>query len=222
MIKRKITIGNYDTAAHGWTLTSWAFSEAQQKTNYIDIPGGDGTWDASTSLTDGIPIYSDRTFSATLECSEGDRLYRESLISQMVNELDGLQWDIELPDDQYHHIEGRVHVARKYNDMAHASVTVTATCKPWKFSNSDKVTKLTASATEKKAELNNNGRRAVVPVLTVTGTGASILLKYGTASKALGAGTYKWADLLLTPGNHVLTYSGSGTLTVTYREAVLE
>ncbi|MBP3590273.1 MAG: hypothetical protein J6J61_06825 [Muribaculaceae bacterium] len=222
MIKRKITIGTYDTAAHGWTLTSWSLSEAQQKTNYINIPGGDGTRDASTALTDGIPTYNDRIFTATLECSEGDRLHRESLIREMVNELDGMRWDIELPDDDLHHIEGRVHVARLYNDPAHGSVRVTATCKPWKFNNTDTVATLTASTTAKTAELKNNGRRAVVPTLKVTGTGANVLLKYGTASMAMGPGTYQWADLLLTPGSHRITYSGTGTLVVSYREAVLE
>ena len=101
-MKRKITIGSYDTAAHGWTLVEWAFSEALQKTNYLYIPGADGSLDASTALSDGIPRYSEREFTATLEISTGDRLQREAVIREMINTLDGFRWSIELPDDEYH------------------------------------------------------------------------------------------------------------------------
>lgn len=222
MTKRKIVIGGYDTAANGWTLTACKLSDPALKANYVNIPGGDGSWDLSTALTDGQPRYSDRTLTATLECSEGDRLSRETLIRQMINELDGLRHDIELPDDSYHHINGRVHIARNYSDLAHASVTVTATCKPWRYNNAETVVTLTAQTTERTARLVNNGRLAVVPLLTVSGSGASVRLVYGSASLALSAGEYKWPDLLLTPGAHSLTYSGTGTLKITYREAVLE
>lgn len=222
MTKRTFIFGNYNTAAHGWTLTGWNLSDAQQKTNRVDKPGGDGSWDLSTVTTDGIPRYSDRDLTVFLECSEGTRLHREDLIREMANKLDGLRWDIELPDDEFHHMSGRVHVAREYNDLAHCAVTVTAVCDPWKYSNSDTVIRLTATAAEQTAELVNNGRRAVVPVLTVAGEGANIRVVYGSSSLALGAGVHQWADLLLTPGSHRVTYSGTGTLAFSYREAVLE
>lgn len=328
MEKRKIVFGTYDTAAKGWTLTGWKLSDAVQKTHFIDKPGGDGSWNFSTILTQGIPRYSNRQLAAFFECSEGDRLSREALIREMVNTLDGMEVDIYLPDDPYHHARGLLHVAREYNDMAHARVSVTATCEPWKHANEETVYTLTVEPTkvdgavvftqktidlskgsvvagfqmkieaglqyivywngtayvctaytsdgqtnlgnasiydptatdtgepfvifgfggtsnsiytsdtnktvslkiteavdgigEQKATLINNGRRAVVPVLQVIGSGASMTLKYGQASLALSEGTHKWPDLLLTPGSHELTYSGSGSLVVTYREAVLE
>lgn len=220
MQKRKILIGEYDTAANGWTLTGWKLSDAEQKTKYIEKVNGDGSWDMSTALTDGIPKYKDRSLSITLECSEGTRLEREETIRYMINLLDGVRWPIYLPDDEHHYIVGRVHVVREYNDLAHAAVTVTAVCEPWKYANSETVVALTAATTKKTVTLYNRGKRAVVPTLKVTGT--SVLLEYGTASKALSAGTYQWTDLLLTTGSHLLTYSGTGSVVVSYREAVLE
>lgn len=222
MEKRRISFGTYDTAANGWTLTGWQLSPAEEKTSYVDVPGADGSVDLSTSLTGGVATYHNRELVATFECSDGDRLSREARIRAMVNALDGTRVDIELPDDPNHHINGRVHVAREYNDLAHCAVTVTAVCKPWKESNAETVITLTASTTKRTARLINNGRRASVPLLTVTGTSANLLLAYGSASKAFSAGTYKWPDLFLTPGAHELTYSGAGTLAITYREAVLE
>lgn len=219
MQKRKILIGDYDTAAFGWTLAAWKLADPTQKTKYEDKPSGDGSWDLSTALTDGIPRYTDRELTVTLELSEGTRLEREEIIRYMVNLLDGLRWPICLPDDDLHYITGRVHVAREYNDPAHAAVTVTAICEPWKYANTETVVTLTATSTARSTTLYNSGRRAVVPTLTVTG---SVVLGFGASTLSLSAGTYTWPDLLLTTGRHVLTYSGSGTVVLTYREAVLE
>lgn len=220
MVKRTIAFGTYDTAANGWTLTGWQLSPAEQKTNFVERTGGDGSWDLSTALTDGQPRYYDRTLTVTLEHSGGDRLNREAIIRQMVNQLDGQRLNIELPDDPFHYITGRLHVAREYNDPAHAAVTVTAVCSPWKYSTPETTVTLTAATSKKTAQLVNNGRLAVVPTLTVTGS--SVLVEFGNLSKALGTGTHQLPDLLLTSGTHTLTYSGTGTLAIKYREAVLE
>lgn len=219
MQKRKIVIGDYDTAAFGWTLAAWKLDPAVQKTNFEQKPLGDGSWDLSTALTDGIPRYNDRNLTITLELSEGTRLEREEVIRYMVNLLDGQRWDIHLPDDDLHYITGRVHVVRDYNDLAHARVTISATCEPWKYAKAETVVTLMAVNTTQSATIYNGGRRAVVPTLTVTGSG---VLSFDTTSLSLSPGTYKWPDLLLTPGGHALTYSGSGTVVLTYREAVLE
>ena len=220
MVKRTIVFGGYNTAANGWTLTGWQLSPAEQKTNFVERTGGDGSWDLSTALTDGQPRYYDRTLTVTLEHSGGDRLGREAIIRQMVNLLDGIRTNIELPDDPFHYITGRLHVAREYNDPAHAAVTVTAVCSPWKYSNLETTVTLTAATAKKTAQLVNNGRLAVVPMLTVTGS--SVLVEFGNLSKAMSAGTHQLPDLLLTSGTHTLTYSGTGTLAIKYREAVLE
>lgn len=222
MTKRKIIFGGYDTAAHGWTLSAWTLGAATPKTNYVAKNGGDGSWDLSTALTDGIVKYNTRNLAVDLETSEGNRLEREATIREMINELDGQRVDIELPDDPYHYISGRLHVVRSYNDMAHGAVKVTAVCDPWKYSVAETVINLTASATEKTARLVNNGRRAVVPVLTVTG--GAINLNYNGVLLSVSAGTYQAPDMLLTPGAHELKYSAptTSTLKITYREAVLE
>lgn len=221
MQKRRVTFGGYDTAVRGWTLTSWKLSDAEQKTNLVDKTGGDGSWDFSTALTEGVPRYKDRKLTATFECSEGTRETREAVINHMINTLDGFREVIFLPDDSGVYLVGLIHVARNYNDPAHASVTVTATCEPWRHSNQETIYTLTATTSKQTTVLVNDGRRAVVPTLTIEGTNASVLLEYGSVSKTFPAGTYQWPDLLLKPGTHSVKYSGTGKVIVTYREAVL-
>lgn len=220
MQKRGMVIGNYDTAARLWTLTGWTLSDPAQVTSLLDIPGRrKGPLDLSTANTDGDPVYGSRTLEATFETSEGDRPEREERISYMVNALDGYELEITLPDDPHRFIVGRVSVKRIYNDMTHASVAVAATCEPWRYSAAETVVVLVAETASKSAMLVNTGRLAVVPTLTVSG--GDVRLVVGNTSKAMSPGTYIMPDLLLPKGGVAITYSGTGTLVVTYREGVL-
>lgn len=219
MEKRGIIFGTYDTAEHGWTLTGWQLGAAEPKTNYVEKVGGDGSWDLSTAMTDGIVKYKDRPLTVSLELSEGDRLSRERAIKELINNLHGRRVDIHLPDDPYDHLSGRLSINREYNDLAHAAVTVSAVCDPWKYLNHEITATVTATSAGQEAELLNEGFRVLVPVLTVTG---SVTIIFGTASRAFSAGTYQWGDLILAPGINELTVMGSGSVKFTYREAVLE
>lgn len=222
MVKRKLILGTYDTDQNGpWTLSAWQLSAAQYRSQVVSVPGRDGDLDLSTALTDGSPRYGNRTLTATLERSDGTRLEREVAINTMVNWLDGWRVDIRLPDDGAHYLTGRIHVAKEYNDMAHAAVTVTAVCDPWRYSNHETVHALTAGADALEARLTNSGRRTVVPTIQITGEGASINLVYGGLSWVLSAGTYQLPDLVVPQGGISVTYSGVGVISFTYREAVL-
>ena len=220
MEKRRIKFDDYDTALHGWTLTGWELGAAPQKTKYLEKTNGDGSWDLSTATSDGIIKYKDRPFSSSFECSEGTRMERETKIRHMINTLDGMKVSITLPDDDQHYVVGRLQVVRGYNNLAHAAISVSATCEPWKYANIETIITVAATTTKQHVTLYNGGRRAVVPTITVSGK--SVLLEHGTASIALSAGTYKWPNIFLTPGEHLVTCSGDGTVTFTYREAVLE
>ena len=222
MEKRKIIFGSYDTDLNGpWTLSSWSLTAAEHHSQYVQVPGRDGDLDLSTALTDGTPRYGSRTLTATLERSDGTRLERESAINTMINWLDGWRMDIRVPDDEGHYLTGRVHVAKLYNDPAHAAVTVTAVVDPWRYNNYETAVKLTAGTDAVEARLTNSGRRTVVPLLTISGDSAQVLLVYGANSWALGAGTYQLPDLIVPQGGISITYSGVGELSFTYREAVL-
>lgn len=222
MEKRKLLLGTYDTALTGlWTLAAWEFSPAEYQSNFVTVPGRDGPLDLTAALTGGEPRYGSRTLTATLESSEGTRLDRESRINTIINWLDGWRMNIELPDDSSHYITGRIHVARLYNDNAHAAVAVTAVCDPWRYMKDETVATLTATEAAQTAVLTNSGRRTVTPLLAIEGEAASVNLVYGAASWLLGPGTYQLPDLTLPQGGGSLTYSGTGTVTLSYREAVL-
>lgn len=75
------------------------------------------------------------------------------------------------------------------------------------------------TAGDQALTLSNEGKLAVLPTVRVTGE--SVALTWGGQTKSLSAGTYQLPDLYLTPGKHYVVCSGKGTVTFTYREAVL-
>ncbi len=221
MKKRAVFFGTYDTVIDGkWTLTGLKFSDPVYDQNFVKIPGSSVTLDMSTALSDGEPTYSQRTLTATFESSEDHRLARKIRIHAMINRLDGRRLDIVLPDDPDHYLTGRISVQVLYNDMAHASVQVTAICDPWRYNNIETVVNLLTTTEEQTVILTNNGRHIVVPTIEVTG---EVVLKLNSSTHALTEGTYKMPVLYMTTGNHELTYStpSTGSMTLTYREASL-
>ena len=223
MEKRKIIFGSYDTALHGlWTLNQLAFSDPVHQSNLVTVPGRDGALDLSTVLNDGEPNYGTRTLSARFESSEGTRMERNARISAMVNQLDGRRMDIILPDDPTRYVTGRVSVMVEYSDMAHAAVNVSAVCDPWRYNRLETVLTLEATNAEQLTVLPNSGRRIAVPSVTVKGSAANVLLACNGDEWELPAGEYRLLGLKL-PGftNTPLTYSGTGTVVLAYREAIL-
>ena len=217
--ERRVILDDYDTLGNLWTLSSWSLSEPKYKDNFVSVPGRSGDLDLSTALTDGEPVYDNRTFMATLECADGTRLDRKTRIDSMINLLDGRQMQIVLPDEDACYVYGRVHVAQNYNDPAISAVTVAANCEPWRYAKTLATRTITATSTATAYTLANAGRRTAVPTLVVAG--GSITIVQGDYSKALSAGTYILPDITVPTGGAAISVSGSGTLTVSYREASL-
>lgn len=221
-MQRKIIFGDYDSFdTWGLTLTGYKLTDPEYKSNFVPVPGRDGDLDLSTAMTDGEPRFGNRTLTATFELSSGTRDTRLATFNQIVNALSGRRVAITLPDDSAHYLVGRVSVTVDYCDPYHGALTVTAICEPWRQAFAEKSETLTAASTVKAATLTNAGRRLLVPTLVVSGAEASVTITFGTSTWALAAGTYKLPDLLLRPGDNSLTYKGTGTIALTWREAVL-
>lgn len=221
--KRKMVFGEYDTVYDGpWTLCEWSITEPATQTNYVEIVGRmAGPLDLSTYLTGGDPRYGSRDLEARFECSENTRLWREGLISDMTNRLHGQRVDITLPDDDSRYLTGRLRVQKDYNDPAHASVTVTAVCSPWRYNKLETEVSVLAVEDVQEFVLPNTGRRILVPTVKVSGHKALVYLTCGDHTWTLTNGEYRLPELVLRSGNTTLSCYGEGIVTFTYREAVL-
>lgn len=219
--KRGFILGDYNTATEGWTLCEWAFPEPDPVTNYVNVPGRlAGPLDMTETLT-GDPRYDSRPLTARFECSEGSRLERDAIIADMVNRLNGYRREIIFPDDPTRYAVGRLTVKKDYSDMAHASVTVTGTCEPWRYNREQTVREVALLGSTSTLVLSNSGRLVVSPEIKVSGYGASIRLTSDAGTWELSAGTQHLPGFTLPANsNTLLTCTGTGTLTFVYREAI--
>lgn len=171
----------YDTIANGsWTLTGYSLSAPERKTNYVSIPGRDGEIDLASNLTDGYPRYKNRTFTATLESSNGSRADREELISDLVNTVEGRYLAIIAPDDEAHYMIGYVHTEVEFSDINHCRVILSANVAPWREALDEVYIELTPTNTTQYIYLENRGGRPVAPTFSAWGTG-SVTLTWGSS-----------------------------------------
>ena len=215
---RFLTIGKYNTW-YDWrlTLTSQELTPPEPKTNYIELGGANGTLDLTEALT-GEVAYADRTYKATFWTSEGTYSDRLRVLQDIVNAVHGQKVPIVLPDDPDHYLLGRVRVKAQVWDQVHAEVEIEAICDPWLYAVHETERRVEVSGTM-DVVVNNGGRKTISPVVTVSNR---MSLTYGGRTVTLSAGTYQVTDLRLSHGANVISVTGYGTLTFTYREASLQ
>lgn len=211
----------YSTATEGWTLSAWELDPAETVTNYVDVPGRTaGPLDLSTALTDGRPTYGSRALSVTLECSEGTRADRILKIKELTRHT-GYVRHITTPDDDKLHLVGRIIAVRQnYNDLAHASVTLTAVCEPFKYADTER-SEIYHGTTVVAVQVKNEGDIPVVPMIEVSNVSGSFELSVNDGKWQLIAGTYILPGFVLKPGRTTVTMYGLADVKLTFTEAFL-
>lgn len=215
---RGVYFGEYHTVADwGLILSAKSIDPPTPKIVTVNIDGRDGTLDLSRALTGDIK-FNDREASFSFLVTEGSQSDRDYMIRTIINAIHGQRLQIIEPDFPELYLIGECKVSKVFNDKAYGSFDVTATCEPYRYAIDEINRIITASSEPVNVVLTNNGRKTLTPTITVSN---SVNLVIGTSSVSLSAGTYKLTSLTLSPGPNIVTVSGSGTVTFTYREAVL-
>ena len=190
---------------------------AKPKTKFIDIPGADGSKDYSESPA-GRVVYSTRKITWTYKLYPGDDWAAK--YTEVSNAINGIACRITLDDDPDYYYQGRVTVDKYATDSILHTITVVATCQPYKLWQSESKASDSLTTAYKTLLLTNN-RMRVVPTITVTAD--TTLLWHGNTF-SLSPGTHKVLDIELTEGANYLqakTTSGTGSITVAYRKGAL-
>ena len=215
---RGVQFGEYHTA-DDWDLilNSKKINPPTPKTVSVKIDGRDGELNLSRALT-GEMKYGTRNADFTFLVTEGTQSERNDLINEIVNLIHGKELEIIEPDDEDHYLLGECSVSDITNTKGYGSFKVKATCEPYRYSVTEINRVITASSTPVDVILSNTGRKTLTPTITVSGSAS---LKFGSTNVALDKGTYKLPSLLLKTGTTIVTVSGSGTVTFSYREAII-
>lgn len=218
-MERYFLFGDYNTW-NDWGLILTAKTDLEPpkvKTNYVDIEGMSGSLDLSEALT-GEPTYEDRTFSASFFACDGSYEERHALLNTIISAIHGRKMKIMEPDDPNHYLYGRVTVKNVNHFVSYSDFTVEMRCDPWRYAHGETVQTIPVSASPADVLIRNGGRKTVCPDITVSG---QVTFTCCGVTSSATTGKYKVTTFKLYQGDNVVRVSGNGTLTLTYREAVL-
>lgn len=215
---RGVQFGEYHTATD-WNLilNSKNIDPPTPKVVKVSVDGRDGDLNLSRALS-GDMKFNNREASFTFLVTGGSYESREALINEIINAVHGQELQIIEPDDEDHFLVGECSVKSVVNNKAYGSFTVTADCEPYRYLVDDINRVIILTTTPTDIVLHNIGRKTLTPTITVEG---EVNLKFGSSNVGLSTGSYKLSALHLKTGPNIVTVSGSGTITFTYREAVL-
>lgn len=197
-------------------------------TNYVDVPGLDGQLDLSEVLT-GRVGYQTRDFSAEFLVIDARNRW-DTLYSEILDTLHGQRVKIILDEDPGYYYMGRVTVNTLKSDRKTATISIKAVCDPYKLEIAgslddwlwDTLNFETGIIRDYKA-LTVDGtltlmipgtRRPCIPTITVS---AAMTATFGGKEYALIAGSNRISGITITQGDNVLTFTGSGTVSIDYK-----
>lgn len=192
---------------------------AAPKTNYVDIPGADGSIDLSEAL--GEVKFCDRRIKLTFTMNPGGDLSEaawEAKKTQVSNCLNGLPCKIILDKDPGYYWQGRATVDEYQSTKRLRQFVVSAVVRPYKLKKEVTVVSTAISSTGKAVTLKNS-RRPVSPTVSCTNDNTKVI--FGGNTFTFGKGDHKDLEIRLKEGDNQVTVSGSGTVTFTYQEADL-
>jgi hypothetical protein len=197
-------------------LSSVKIPPATAKTNYLDIPGKDGSLDLTEAI--GEVRYNDRKCSFVFTAFPQDDF--EVKKREISNYLNGKRLKIIVDKDPGYYWDGRCSVDDYSSNKNVRQITVGATVAPYKLHHNP--TSLSFDLTTESREIVlTNDRMAVCPEITVT---AETTLTFGATNYTLSAGSWKLVGIQLQEGENKFTahtISGTGSITFTYQEGSL-
>lgn len=185
---------------------------ATPKTNFVDIPGGDGSVDLTEAL--GEVKFQDRKCKFTFTAFPYDDF--EVKKKQISNLLNGKKYNITVDKDPGFYWVGRCSVDEYASNKNIHQIVVSATVAPYKLKTN--ITTVTIPAGEKVTGTLMNGRKTVVP--SIYNTDAATIVFNGNTYN-LNPGTHIVLDFELVEGANVVTITSTGAVKFTYQEGEL-
>lgn len=223
-----ITIGDKNTW-DDWHLipaTRPLFNPPPVKTNYIEIPGGDGVLDLSTSLT-GRPTYGNRTGSWEFYVENDFKDWSE-LYSEIMVYLHGQSFHAILEDDPAYYYEGRFSVNQWKSDKNWSRIVIDYNVGPYKRDVNGSGERWLWDPFNFETGIIRSYRNLVVagtltvevvgdmlevtPVITSTVNGIKVTFEDKTYT--LTRGTNEFKNLVIHPGINELVFTGNGKISI--------
>lgn len=212
----------------GWMAVNLGFPES--KTYEQDIPGADGTLDLTESMTNGDVKYKNRSISLEFEVQDEDFFRWSQIISEIANYLVGQKFRIILDNDPQFYYIGRLSMDAEKTDRRNSKLVLSGEVDPYKYEKYSSLEDWTwddfnfeTGITREYKDIQVDGtydlyipgrRKKIVPAIQCS---ASMQVTFNGKTYNLQAGKSKVFDIWLGEGENILTFTGTGKVSVDYR-----
>lgn len=196
----------------GFIMNSAVVGFPEVKTNYVDIPGGNGSIDL-TEATGGVR-YGDRIIDFKFTVSGS----AEKKILDFQNELHGTKTKIVLDRDKEYYYLGRCLITEiKFIGEHLYEIGTQAKCNPFKYHNKETVHIVQVDGT--KAFFCINDKLPAIPKIEPEG---DFIMQHNGESYKLESGkTYRTTDIMFEEKYNRIELTGTGSVKFTYQEGAI-
>lgn len=185
---------------------------ARAKSNFVDIPGGDGSVDLTEAL--GEVKYKDRECTFTFTAFPEDNF--EEKKREISNLINGKRCKIVVDKDPEYYWQGRCFVNKYKSDRLAHTIVIQATVSPYKLCH--ELTKVIVQAGESVVKKLNNARKTAIPTITNT---EETTIKFGEYTITLEPGTHRDPNIALVEGVNVVHVTSGAEVQFVWQEGDL-
>lgn len=208
------------------------FNPPTPKTKFIDIPGGDGQLDLTTSLT-GDTVYQNRTGSFEFIVDNGHQEWF-TLYSDIMDYLHGKLQRATLEDEPTFYYEGRFSINKWKSDPHNSKIVIDYNVSPYKYEMHSSLEdwvwdtfNFETGIVREYKDLRVDGRldfiiagrrmRVTPSFIVKSDDGSGMKVKFNGVTYDLHDGTSRVINIQTVEGENKLTFTGNGTVSIEYR-----
>jgi len=223
-----VKIGEYLMSDFGLKLLAVELGRAEVRTNTLELPGRNGTLDLSEVVT-GYPVYKNARHKLTFDFADGNYDTWIARSSGLKGKIHGRRLPVVLGNDAFYY-DARLSVDTAKLNKYYSRITVELDAEPYKLALRSSLDDWEWDSFNFEEDVIREYKDIIVPgTLTVAGgampagcvfhcSGSGISVSYEGITCALPDGTSTVPDILITEGDHVMIFTGRGTVSVEYRE----
>lgn len=194
-------------ADYGMLLVNYDAPPPPPKLFTVELEGGDGSIDMSEWT--GRVLFEDREVTVALRDMHNQ-------YGELLTLLNGRRVKVRFSDEDEYHYEGRCSSIERTTRSRVTDLTLKFTCIPYRMY--DQKTEIVQSVGNATSISLQSALMPVVPEITLT---AACTLTYQGQTYSLAAGTHTIAGIVVVDTSRELTVSGSGKITLRWRDGVL-
>lgn len=222
-----LTIGDKHTYRDwGLYMVSVDLPMPEAKTNLVEVPCRDGSLDLTEAL-DGTVRFKNRSISIAFDIT-GQFEKWQTVYSMIASYCHGQRKRIIFDTDPAYYYDGRVSVSSAKETLIDGTLTLSIDAEPYKNELSDTTEpwlwdtfNFKTGAIRQYKNLSVPGtytligtNRVIVPEITCS---TAMMVTVGKKTFDLKASANKISDIRILPGENVMKFIGSGTVTINFR-----